>query len=166
MTTDADPRTTDSAAAPATRRAGDRPTRRPSPSARRFGYLVTIAINIALLVVIHVSPGWDAATFLTDAAGDVVPLLTLSIALTIAVNVVWLFKDRLWLRAAGDLLGVVVGALVSLRILSLFPFTFPDGSLWPTVLRMALWVAIVGGAIGTLANLVALIRALRHPERG
>ena len=166
MTTDADPRTTDSAAAPPTRRAGDRPTRRPSPSARRFGYLVAIAINVALLVVIHVSPGWDAATFLTDAAGDVVPLLTLSIALTIAVNVVWLFKDRLWLRAAGDLLGAVVGALVSLQVLSLFPFTFPDGALWPTVLRMVLWVAIVGSAIGALANLVALIRALRHPERG
>ena len=165
MSTDADARTTDAAGAPA-RRSGDRPTRRPSPSARRFGYLVAIAINVVLLVVVHASPGWAAASFLPDAAGAVVPLLTGSIVLTLVANLVWLVRDPLWLRAAGDLVTAVVGGLVSWRVLAVFPFVFADGSLWPTVLRIALWVGVVGSAIAAVANLVALVRALRHPERG
>lgn len=135
--------------------------RRPAPAARRFGYLISIALNIVLLVIIHVSPGWEAASFLTADAADVLPLITASIAVSITVNLVWLAYDPVWLRALGDLLTAVVGVIAAIPVLQVFPFTFPDGSLWPTIVRIALWVAIVGGAIGAVANLVALVNALR-----
>jgi len=138
-----------------------RQAKRPSPATRRFGYLVALALNVALLVVIHVNPGWEAASFLTEDTADVLPLVTVSIALSILVNLVWLAYDPVWLRALGDLLTAVAGVVAAIPVLQVFPFTFPEGSLWPTVVRIALWVAIVGGAIGAVANLVALVSALR-----
>lgn len=156
MSTSTMPTTPDAAAR---RRSG--PRKRPSPAARRLGYLISIAINVAFLVVIHGSPGWEAASFLTADAADVLPLITASIVASIVVNAVWLAYDPVWLRALGDLLTAVVGVVAAIPVLRVFPFTFDDGSLWPTVIRIALWVAIVGGSIGAVANLVALVRALR-----
>src|SRR5665648_885249 len=56
-----------------------RPRKRPSLAARRFGYLVAAAASVVLLILIHAGPGWREMPFLTDAAADVVPLVTLSL---------------------------------------------------------------------------------------
>ena len=137
---------------------------RPSPAARRFGYLVGAAVNIAFWVVIHVWPGWQEASFLTPETTDVLPWVDAQIWLAVAVNVLWLVVDPPWLRALGDAVTAAVGVAVTVRILTVFPFSFDDdGVPWEQWVRFALVVAVVGAVIGVLANLVALVRALRRP---
>jgi hypothetical protein len=151
-------------AGPGARAPRTRTTSRPSPTARRVGYLVAIAVDVVLLVVIHASPGWEAASFLTDDAADVVGLVTFSIAVGVVANLVWLVTDPVWLRALGDAVTAAISVVVSARLLAVFPFTFDDGSPWPTLIRVALWVGVVGGSVGVVANLVGLGKALarRH----
>lgn len=160
----APPSPADSASARPPADAGTPRRARPSPAARRFGYLVAIALNVALLWVVHRWPGWQEASFLTDETTEVLPWVTAQLAVSIAVNALWLVTDPRWLRALGDLVGAVVGLVVALRILDVFPFAFDDGGVpWETWVRFALWVAVVGSAIGIVVHVVALVRALRAP---
>jgi len=140
-----------------------RPRKRPSLAARRFGYLVAAAANVVLLILIHVSPGWREMPFLTDAAADVVPLVTLSLVAGIVVNVVWFLTDPLWLRSLGEMVTAAISVVVLSRVLALFPFSFDDGSMLRTVFRVVLVVALVGTAIAVVVHLVAMIRHLAEP---
>ena len=45
-----------------------------------------------------------------------------------------------------------------IRLWQVFPFDFADGTAWPVLVRVLLLLGIVGGAIGIVVNLVALVR--------
>ena len=154
------------AAAPATSgKPPRRPKPRPSPAARRFGYVVAAAVNVAVWVAIHVWPGWQEVWFLTSATEDVLPWVDAQIGATIVANAVWLLVDPRWLRSLGEALTAAVGVAAVARILTVFPFFFDDdGVPWEQWVRFTLVVVLVGTAIGVLANLVAFVRALRDPE--
>lgn len=138
---------------------------RPSPAARRFGYVVAAALNVAFWVVIHVWPGWQEAPFLTSATEDVLPWVDAQIGASIVANAVWLLVDPRWLRALGEALTAAVGVAAVARVLTVFPFSFDDdGVPWEQWVRVALVVALVGTAIGVLANVVAFVKALRDPD--
>ncbi len=138
---------------------------RPSRAARRVGYLVAAAFAVVVLVVLLVSPGWEAASFVTDDGEQVIGLVAGSVVLSLVVNLVWVVADPPRLRALGELATSVVGVVVCARLLDVFPFTFDDGSRWPTVIRVLLWLGVVGSAIGTVTNLVALVRGPRPAAR-
>ncbi|KGM14928.1 hypothetical protein N867_14070, partial [Actinotalea fermentans ATCC 43279 = JCM 9966 = DSM 3133] len=138
---------------------------RPSPAARRFGYALAALVNVAFWVVLHVWPGWQEASFLTAETTDVLPWVDAQIAVTIAANAVWLVADPRWLRALGEAVTAAVGLAAVARILSVFPFSFDDdGVPWDQLVRVALVVALVGTAIGVLANVVTFVRALRADD--
>jgi uncharacterized membrane protein YeaQ/YmgE (transglycosylase-associated protein family) len=138
---------------------------RPARAARRFGYVVAIALDVAFLLVLHRWPGWQEASFLTGAAADVVPWVTASVGLSIALNLAYLVADPRWFRAVGEILTSVVGAVVAGRILDVFPFTFPDGGFpWATWVRVALVLAVLGCVVGVLANVVQLVRVVSARE--
>lgn len=149
--------------------AGPQPVRsgragaRPSRAARRVGYLVAAAFDVLVLTVLLVSPGWEAASFLTADADRVVGLVAASVVVSLVANVVWVVADPPRLRALGEVVTSVLGVVVCARLLDVFPFTFDDGSHWPTVLRVLLWLGLVGSSIGVLTNLVALVRGPRTP---
>ncbi len=146
-------------------KAGRKASKRPSPAARRFGYVVAAAVNVALWVVIHVWPGWQEASFLTSATEDVLPWVDAQLGVSVVVNAIWLLLDPRWLRALGEALTAALGVAALARILAVFPFIFDDdGVPWEQWLRVALVVALVGAAIGVLANLVAFVKALRDPD--
>lgn len=144
----------------------DEVAKRPSVRARRAGYLVSAAVLGVLLWLLDVSPGWSAAGFLTDDVADVVPIVTFSLVVGIVVNLVWVVRDPVWLRALGDLATAVIGAFVCVRLLAVFPFPLDEDSIWRIVVRMALWVGVIGSAISAVVNLVVLIRALMHLPTG
>jgi hypothetical protein len=132
--------------------------RRPSTASRRAGYVIAAVINAVLLWLIHVWPGWDAVPFLTADFSTVLWLIDLSLVVTIALNVLYLFRDPKWLTAAGAVLTTAIGLAACVRILQIFPFDFGDSGFWPVVFRIALWVAIIGSAIGIVVNVVAAVR--------
>jgi hypothetical protein len=135
--------------------------KRPSRASRRAGYVVAAAINGVLLWLIHVWPGWDAVPFLTADFESVLWLIDLSLVVTVALNVLYVIRDPRWLTAAGAVVTTAIGFAAAVRMLQVFPFDFGDSGFWPVVFRIALWVAVVGAAIGVIANLVVLVRA-RH----
>jgi peptidoglycan biosynthesis protein MviN/MurJ (putative lipid II flippase) len=134
-------------------------TKRPSRASRRAGYVVAAAINAALLWFIHVWPGWDAVPFLTADFETVLWLIDLSLVVTIALNLLYLVRDPRWLTAAGAVVTTAIGLVAAVRLLQVFPFDFGDSEFWPVVVRVLLWVAVIGAGIGIIANLVALVRA-------
>ena len=58
---------------------------RPSRS-RRFGYLVSIAVNAAMVYVVHHLLEWGWPRFLTEAFEELLPVITLSFVAGIVVN--------------------------------------------------------------------------------
>jgi hypothetical protein len=132
---------------------------RPSAGARRTGYVFAIAISTALLIVLNGWPGWQALPFLTDAAGQVMWLVNLSVAAGLAANLVYLAYDPPWLKALGDLATTGIGLAAAIRIWQVFPFSF-HGSAWPVTVRALLIVAIAGSCIALVVQAVLLARAL------
>jgi hypothetical protein len=133
--------------------------RRPSTASRRSGYVIAAVINAVLLWLIHVSPGWDVVPFLTGDFQRVLWLIDLSLVVTLALNVLYLFRDPRRLTAAGAVLTSAIGVAAAVRMLQVFPFDFGGSGFWPVAFRIALWLGIVGGAIAVVVNLVAVTRS-------
>jgi hypothetical protein len=141
------------------------PKARPGRAARRFGYLVALAVNVAMLYAVNRWPGWDAVSFLTDDMSRVVDWVNASIVVGIGANVVYFVRDPRWLKALGDLLTTTIGIVVLVRLWQVFPFDFPDGSVdWALIARIVLVVGIAGSAIGIIAALVSFVRAVAGPS--
>jgi hypothetical protein len=133
-------------------------TRRPSAGARRAGYALAIFFSAVLLVILNVSPGWQAIPFLTSATGQVLWLVNLSLAAGIAANLVYLAYDPPWLKSLGDLMTTGIGLAAAIRIWQVFPFDLP--SAWSAVARVLLVVAIAGSCIALVVQIVTLARWL------
>ncbi len=135
--------------------------RRHSLIARRFGYLLGVVVNTALLYAVNVDPGWQAVSFLTDDTRRVVPLVNVSLVAGVLAYLFYLASDATWRKPLGDL----VTTLLSLAFLGLvwhvFPFGFAaDGVPWVLVVRAVLAVSIGGTAIAAVVQLVQLVRSL------
>lgn len=130
---------------------------------RRAGYVVAVAINLALLVALNSWPGWDAVPFLTDETTRVLGWVNASLVVSALANVAYVVADPRWLKAAGDAVTTGVGLVAMLRLWSVFPFAFAAGSVdWALVVRVVLVVGIVGSAIGIVAAVVRLVAAAAH----
>lgn len=136
-------------------------TRRPSAPARKFGYVVAVAINAVLLWLIHGWPGWEAVPFLTPETPQVLGLVDASLAAAIAVNVVQLGWDPRWLVTVGSLVTTAFGLAAMVRMLQVFPFDFGRGSAWSPLARALLILGIAGTSIALLVYLVQLVRVRR-----
>jgi hypothetical protein len=148
-----------------------RPTtvaRRPSAAARRVGYLVGIVFSAALLFVLNGQPGWQALPFLTSGTSQVIGLVNLSLAVSLAVNVVYLFYDPPWLKSLGDLVTAGIGLAVAIRVWQVFPFAFHGSAAWwSTAVRVLLVLVIVGSAMTIVVQVVSLARrGIRHIPHG
>jgi hypothetical protein len=131
----------------------------PSRTARRFGFGVAAAINIALLYAVNGWPGWSAVPFLTDATSQVIPLVNLSLIAGLAVNLAYLAYDAVWFRRLGELATSGIGMVSLVVIWRVFPFAFTDAAVdWPLVVRSVLFVAIAGSALAMVVQALSLVR--------
>jgi hypothetical protein len=121
---------------------------------RRFGYVVAIVVNLIFLAIINVWPGWEALTFVTADAIEVVPLVNASIAVTLLANLVYIVDDRPRLRAGGEMVTGVFGILAISALLTVFPFDFAAYAFpWDILVRFVLWIAVIGTGISVIVNL-------------
>jgi hypothetical protein len=139
------------------------PSGRPA-RARRSGYIVAIIINGVLLYLINVRPGWQAAHFLTPAAREVVGPVDVVLALSLAVNVVYVAVESPWVSGVGDLLTAIAGLVAAIRLWQVFPFVFRAHG-WSVALRTVLIIAIAGSCIAIAGLLAALVRRLLGHRR-
>jgi len=135
--------------------------RAPSVGARRFGYVVAILINGVLLYLINVWPTWEVFPWLTRSTAEVIPWINASIIVGMIANVLYLFYDRRWFKAIGDLVTTSVGLAAMLQLWEVFPFDFGDLTVpWALLTRILIGLAIVGSAIAIVVQVVILVREI------
>ena len=134
---------------------------RPTVGARRFGYVVAVLVNAAMLYAVNRWPGWEVLPFLTADLVLVLGLVNASIVVNLAANLVYLVRDPRWLRALGDLLTTAVGLVALVRMWQVFPFDFSgDWAGWTLVVRILLGLGIVGSAIGLVTACVSFAKGV------
>ena len=120
---------------------------------RRFGYGVSIVVNLIMAYVVHQLPVWHVP-FITEDWYRVLWVLDLSIGTHIVGNLVLLAYDPQWLRHAVQIGLNLVSVQVLVVMLRVFPFEF-YGFDWGV--RLALLVGLAGVAIAIIVETVALI---------
>jgi hypothetical protein len=147
----------------ATTRTAPRSRPRPTRAARRAGYVVAALVDALLLWLVHGWPGWDTVPVLTADTPQVLGLVTATLVAGIVVNAVQVLTDPRWLVAAGQVVTTALGLATTVRVLQVFPFDL-DGA-WPAVVRVLLWLGVIGTAIALVVALGALLRALARGGR-
>jgi hypothetical protein len=138
-------------------RPGTRP--RPHRGARVVGYLVAVAINAGLIWVITAVPGWRSLPLLSEEFSRVLGIVTLSLMIAVAINLLFVAYDPPWVKRLGDAVTTGVTVVVLLQLVTVFPFDFGSRwGAWEAPFRVFLLVGCVGALIGVISNLVLLAR--------
>ena len=93
------------------------------PTVAEAPAMVAMTVNLVLLFLVNVGPGWQAVPFLTETT-DVLLLVNLSMAAAVAANAVYSVFDPPWVRALGDAVTTSVGLASLVRIWQVFLFDF------------------------------------------
>ena len=121
--------------------------------------MVAIIVNLLVYGFINTWPGWDSFDFVTADAADVVPLVNLSIGVSILANIVYLVVDAPRVKAIGEMVVSAVAMVVSVIVLRVFPFDFSAYAFpWELLTRVVLVIAVIGSGISVLVNLYRAIR--------
>jgi hypothetical protein len=128
-----------------------------SPAARRFGYLIAIAINALIWYLLFVAPGWAAVPFLTGAAREVLALVGASLIVGMVANIAYLISDD-WPRVLGEPITTAVGVAAMIRIWQVFPFDFGASSSSPLIARWLLGLAIAFTIVALIVQVVVIVR--------
>jgi hypothetical protein len=132
---------------------------------QRVGYLIGVLVNVALLVLINVSPGWRGVPFLTEAAGDVMPWVDVGLAVGVVVNTIRLLFPRRRVILLGDVLTTTATLVALAWVRAVWPFRFGDSGIpWTTITRSALTLVVVAVSIALVVQCVKLLHALVAPE--
>lgn len=126
-------------------------------TSRRVGYVLAVGINGMLLWAVHQVGAWGWPAFLTDDFDQVLGILSLSLVVSMAANVLYLVVDRGRTRALADLLTTSVALAASVRVWDVFPLDFAGYAVdWAWLARTLLVVAIVGSFVAIVVDLVKL----------
>ena len=137
-----------------------------TPPSRRVGYVVAALVNGAGLWIVNSLLGWGWPPFLTTGFDQLLPLIDLSLAVTMAVNLLWAWRDPTWLRHLGQIALDAISVAVVVRTWQVFPFDFSGyWSGWAAVGRIVLVVAFFGLLIDMTVRFVALVRPGSSSDR-
>lgn len=135
-------------------------------TARRFGYVISIVINVAMLVIVQNLLEWGWLPFLTDEFAEVVPWISFSLIASIVANIIYQLDDSQIVKSMGRIAVNLISVWVTYTVLTVFPFDFSAYQFdWEIVTRVVLILAIVGAGIGTLVEAIKLVSTLSSPSR-
>lgn len=134
--------------------------------ARRVGYAVAVLVNLVLLFLLNIRPGWQVAPFLTGDTPQVLGLLNLSLLAGIVANLIYIIADGPWVKTIGDLTTTAISLAVLIRIWYVFPFDFAAYAVnWGLILRVVTALGLAGTGIALVVHTVALIGLSTGPPR-
>lgn len=144
------------------------PKARAGRATRVFGYLVAVGVNLLLLYLVNISPGWEVVPFLDD---DGVPLVlglfNLSLLANAAANLAYVVYDARWFKAALNVGLSMISVWLGIRVLEVFPVDFTGLSYDLTTLaRVVFEVGLVGSVIGLVVALVTFAREVYRAAGG
>jgi hypothetical protein len=131
--------------------------------ARKVGYVVVIIIMFIFLYLVRHWENWHL-NFLTSDFSRCLFYIELSIYVTIAANVLFIFYDNRWFKHLVQAVTSVAGALSLIMIYVIFPFSLEDET-WLKWIRIGLLVLFGLSAISIIVDLVKGLRYLvKEPE--
>jgi len=123
--------------------------------AHRFGYFVTILINIAMIYMANNLLNWGWLPFLTKDYILCLWAANLSFGANIFINFVFMVFDRRWFRSLMQSIGNVFGFLSVYVFWRVFPLDLPSGLASTVNLGLIIVMGLI--ALGTLVELVSAI---------
>jgi len=132
--------------------------------ARKFGYIMAILVMIILIYVLrHLRP-WGV-NFLNDQWEKCLVYIELSIYVSIAANILFIFYDNRWFKHLIQGVTSIFGALSLIMIWVLFPLNIDDPT-WVRWIKIGLLVLFGLTLIGVIAELIKGFRDLaKNPEK-
>lgn len=132
---------------------------------RQFGYTIAAVANGVMIWVAHNIVGWDVFGWLTADFDRLLPWLTVSFVIGIVLDLVYVWNDAVPVKSPGQILSSVVGLIVTIQTLRIFPFDFSGyGFDYAMALRIALWVAAAGIVFGAYTEASKLARYFESPS--
>jgi hypothetical protein len=128
-------------------------------SARQFGYVVSIIVNIALLYIANNFLNWNIP-FLTKDFTQCLWAVNLSLGVTIFINFIFIFFDRKWFTNLMQAFGNVFAFISGFIFWRVFPLNLSISM--SRIVNFALIIAL--GAI-VLSTMIELIGAVRNYNR-
>jgi hypothetical protein len=71
-------------------------------AARNVGYVISVAVNVAMLVIVQNLLEWGWLPFLTDEFADVVPWISFSLIASIVANIIYQVDDSQIVKSVGQ----------------------------------------------------------------
>ncbi len=146
-----------------------------SRAGRITGYSAAIFWNVALFIFsaffhqyiawYHIKPDGDITrlSMLTNEYFAWLPILLTALTLSTAANIFLIIYDRYWLREIIQVILSIIGIVVVVNLVSIFPFDFsviPNTSavyFVPVVVTIVLILIAIGLGVGALVQLIKLI---------
>ena len=136
----------------------------PGPVARRVGYIVAIIVLFVIIYILRHLREWGL-TFLTEDFDKCLFYIELSIYITIAANILFVFYDNRWFKHLLQVVTGIASAVALIMVYVIYPFDFMNGA-WDKWGKIILLVLFGFTIIGIIADLVKGIRYLaREPEK-
>jgi len=136
----------------------------PGPGARRVGYIVAIIVLFVIIYILRHLREWGL-TFLTEDFDKCLFYIELSIYITIAANILFVFYDNRWFKHLLQVVTGIASAVALIMVYVIYPFDFMNGA-WDKWGKIILLVLFGFTIIGIIADLVKGIRYLaREPEK-
>jgi hypothetical protein len=128
-------------------------------SARQFGYIVSIFVNILLIFIANNLLNWNVP-FLTQDFAQCLWAVNLSLGVTIFINFIFIFFDRRWFKNLMQVFGNVLGFISGYIFLRVFPLNLTDN-----LARLVNFALIIGLGAIVLSTMIELIGAVRNYTR-
>lgn len=127
----------------------------PGAGARRFGYLVSIAINLVMLYLANGVPNWNVP-YITNEWPDVLWAINLSLGATIVAHLIFMVYDPRWFRRGLQIGLTVLSLVVFYALYTVFPFDL-GRELYEQIARWALLAAVLGLSIAIVVEAIVLL---------
>lgn len=131
----------------------------PSP-ARRFGYFLTIVVNIGVIFIANNLLNWNWVPFLTEDFALCLWAINLSLGASIFINFMFMFFDRKWFRGLMQSLSNVFAFISGYIFWRVFPLSLSESMAKAVKLGLVIILGLI--ALGTL---IELTNAVRHYNR-
>jgi len=126
---------------------------------QKVGFVIAIAINLAMVVIVHNILDWGWLPFLTSDFADVLPWITFSLIATIVANAIYFLGLRPAAKSIWQIGLNLISLAVTYRIWQVFPFDFSGSDFdWTLVARAVLVLAMVSSAVGAIAEVSKLFK--------
>jgi hypothetical protein len=140
---------------------GKKSKKEASSGARRFGYIVTILVNIALIYIANNLSGWGLP-WLKESFVQCLWAINLAFTVTIFTNFIFLFFDRRWFRHLMEGICNIFSFISGYIFWRVFPLELSAN--WAQFINVILILMLVFTLIAILSSMLKAVREYRRYE--